>query len=73
MTNALMMTSTIYDLCADATVRELIVAGATPPVGLTQSERSLYERLLKEPKGRLEQEFVSEEEIQKAIACWANT
>lgn len=71
--DALMMTSAIYELYADAAVPERVIAGAKLPIGLNQFERSLYERLLNEPNGRLEQEFVSETEVSKAISCWAKT
>ena len=71
--DALMMSSAIYDQFAEAAVPEPVVADVCPPAGLTPSEQSLYTRLLDEPRGRLEQEFLSEALIRSTINSWASS
>lgn len=68
--DALMMTAKVYQRHLDAAVEEKIVAGADAPAGLTTVERSLYERLLSEPRGRLEQEFLFEACVHAALHNW---
>ena len=71
--DALLMTSEMYKQFPDLAVPEPVVAGTEVPLGLNQAERSLYIMLLNEPRGRLEQEFLPEEVIRKAILDWANS
>lgn len=68
--DALMMTPDIYEQNLEAAVPEPIVAGADVPVGLNDVEQTLYERILHEPRGRLEQEFISEAVVREAIQSW---
>jgi hypothetical protein len=67
---SLLMTSKVYEAFKDAAVIERVTACETPPPGLNRAEENLYKRLLDEPKGRLEQEFISEREVQSAILSW---
>lgn len=69
---ALMMTLEVYEQHAEAAVPEPVIAGTDLPTGLNEREKALYERLLKEPRGRLEQEFLPEKFIQEAILLWAS-
>lgn len=69
--SALMMTSETYEQFADAAVAEPVIAELTPPSGLSPLEQALYGRLLHESKGRLEQEFLSPETVEKSITNWA--
>jgi hypothetical protein len=68
--DALMMTPEIYERNLDAAVREPVVAGTDVPVGLNPIERSLYERILSEPRGRLEQEFLPETCVHETLRNW---
>jgi len=69
--DALMMTAEVYQRYIDAAVPEPVNAGTNVPAGLNQSERDLYQRLLSEPRGRLEQEFLPETLIQHTVLEWA--
>lgn len=68
--DALMMTPEIYELNLDSAVPEPIVAGTDAPAGLNTVERSLYERLLSESRGRLEQEFLPETCVHESLRNW---
>lgn len=70
---ALMMTPEIYEQHLAAAVPEPIVAGAEVPATLNDLERALYERILNEPRGRLEQEFLPEPLIHEAILRWCDS
>jgi hypothetical protein len=70
--DALMMTSEIFEQFADLAVPEPVVAGTELPNNLNKLEQSLYLRLMKEARGRLEQEFLSEELSRATILNWAN-
>lgn len=70
--SALMMASETYEQFFDAAVPEPVIAGLEPPSGLSPLEQALYGRLLQESKGRLEQEFLSQEAVEKSIATWAS-
>lgn len=69
--DALMMTSEVYERFANAAVPEPVVADTETPLGLTSSEQSLYQRLLNESCGRLEQEFLPERVVRNTILNWA--
>jgi hypothetical protein len=58
---ALQMTSEIQEQFAASAVPEPVVASADVPCNLMDAEKALYRRLLSEPRGRLEQEFLPEE------------
>lgn len=68
--DALMMTPEIYERNVHAAVPEPVVAGADVPAGLNPVERSLYERILSEPRGRLEQEFLPEVCVHEVLRNW---
>lgn len=67
---ALLMTQEIYDQNRRAAVPEPNVASTNAPRGLTCDEQALYERLLTEPRGRLEQEFLPLDVASAAIRKW---
>lgn len=68
----LMMTEQVYEQFQLFAVPEPVVAGRRPPEGLTPSEQDLYLRLLREQRGRLEQEFLPKEFVVAAISHWAS-
>jgi hypothetical protein len=70
--DVLMMTTDVYRRFADSAVPEPVVASTEVPMALSQPERSLYELLLNETRGRLEQEFLPEAFIRETILNWAN-
>jgi len=69
----LLMNAEVYDAHRDAAVKEPVVAGSECPVGLTLAEQQLYRRLLGEPEGRLEQEFLPTQTIHQTLRHWAET
>ncbi|HEV7298063.1 MAG TPA: Wadjet anti-phage system protein JetD domain-containing protein [Tepidisphaeraceae bacterium] len=69
---ALMMTSEIYEQNSEGSVPEPVVAGRVAPTGLTDIEQSLYERILNERRGRLEQEFLPTTVVRDAVQRWWN-
>jgi len=71
-TDALMMTSDIYDRHFNAAVPEPVTAGTDLPAGLSNVERVLYERLLTASRGRLEQEFLPETTVREALLTWCH-
>jgi hypothetical protein len=71
--DALMMTPEIYERNLDAAVPEPVVAGTDVPAGLNAVERSLYERILSEPRGRLEQEFLPESCVHATLRDWCGS
>jgi hypothetical protein len=66
------MTADIYERFRESTVPEPVVAGEDLPASLHHDERVLYRRLLSEPRGRLEQEFLPAELAQSEILRWAS-
>lgn len=70
--DALLMSVEIYEQFKQAAVIEPVVASDDYPLALSQSEQLLYMKLLREPRGRLEQEFISEELIRETILNWAD-
>lgn len=68
--DALLMTPDIYNQNAEFAVPEPIVAGRDVPESLNDLEQSLYERILKESRGRLEQEFLPVTVVRDAIQRW---
>ncbi len=69
---ALLMTSEIYDEFSESAVVEPIIAGPESPCGLIVSEQELYGRLVRELRGRLEQEYLPTELIHETITRWAS-
>lgn len=67
----LLMDAATFESHAISTVREPVVAGIAVPCGLTFVEQELYVRLLAEPRGRLEQEFISTKTVREALNEWA--
>ncbi|MCA9186780.1 MAG: DUF3322 domain-containing protein [Pirellulaceae bacterium] len=67
----LLMTEAVLDRYSDLAVAEPIGAGMESPVGLSTSESVLYQRLLHESRGRLEQERLPEELVRTTILNWA--
>ena len=54
-------------------VAESVIAHSSPPAPLTTCEKTLYLYLLKCERGRLEQEFISRENVAEALAGWMGT
>lgn len=69
----LMMTAGDFARFAHMAVREPVVAKTRVPSGLTPEESLLYQTLLQETRGRLEQEFLPEEFVFNSVLNWANT
>ena len=63
------MSREVFESNRDSTV----VAAADCPDGLVESERQLYSQLVKEQKGRLEQEFLSARVVEQALRRWADS
>ena len=70
---ALLMTAEVFESNRDSTVVEPVVAAADCPEGLVESEQQLYSQLLKEQKGRLEQEFLSTQVVEQSLRRWAES
>ena len=68
---ALLMNSGIFDDHLNMAVAEPVVAGRQCPPGLNAHEMRLYERLIDEPRGRLEQEFLPASIVNNALTDWA--
>lgn len=68
--SALLMTQEIYDQNQGSAVPEPNVASTSVPLGLSCEEKALYRRLLTEPRGRLEQEFLPSDVAGAAIRKW---
>lgn len=71
--DALLMTEDVFNQFSSSAVPEPVTAGTEVPGFLEPKEKILYERLLNEPRGRLEQEFLSEEFICEKILAWVNS
>ena len=67
---ALMMSQDIFESNRELAVIEPVVAGTGCPDGLTEIEQQLYERLLNEHRGRLEQEFLPTDVVENALRVW---
>ena len=70
--DALMMNSEVYQRFHRSAVVEPVIASTDIPLGLTESEQDLYNRILREKDGRLEQEFLPQEFAQATILAWAD-
>ncbi|MDB5341311.1 MAG: hypothetical protein JWN70_6930 [Planctomycetaceae bacterium] len=57
---------------SDAAVSEPVIATEELPEFLDQSEKALYQILLRSSRGRLEQEFLPAEFVRDNILKWAN-
>jgi hypothetical protein len=68
----LLMSNEVFEKHKTAAVPEPLTASSECPSQLTDEEAVLYRRLLRETHGRLEQEFLPIELVQKAIISWAN-
>jgi len=64
---ALMTTEKIFDEYVKHSVKEPNPSDSIAPSGLTISEQKLYERLLTEERGRLEQEFIPLEIVHRMV------
>jgi len=69
---ALMMTHDAFATHLQSAVPESVNAGDVPPCELTINERALYEMLLGEERGRLEQEFLPESVVRHEVLSWAS-
>lgn len=69
----LLMTEEVYlRHCKKLAVPEPVPAGHKAPPGLTETETTLYNRLCRSEKGRLEQEFLPREEVVQSVLGWLN-
>jgi len=66
----LLMTEEVFESNISKTVPEIVKANSEPPNNLTPTEQTLYSRLMRAPKGRLEQEFLQIAVVHAAIAKW---
>lgn len=66
----LLMTREVFDLHKASAVPESTPASGTAPAHLTPDETSLYHHLLASNVGRLEQEFLPNSIVQRAIYMW---
>ena len=71
--DALLMDAVTFEQFATAAVAEPVVAGHESPSHLTTSEQALYRRLIKEAKGRLEQEFLPEQLVRSTLLDWVTS
>ena len=62
-----LMNVTTFNKYQQFAVEEKIDAGETSPVGLTETEANLYQRLRKSSKGRLEQEFIDRNYVKMSL------
>lgn len=70
----LLMTQLLFDKYADQrAVPEPTVANNEAPLGLTESETNFYFHLLNQKKGRLEQEYLPECDVQEVLFAWVNS
>ena len=69
----LLMTEDIFKEFEQSAVSEPVVAGANAPAGLTNAETKLYRRLIRETRGRLEQEFLPLNLVHECIFEWAKS
>lgn len=69
----LLMNRTVFEAHAASTVIEKTPANASPPLNLTDDEKSLYLHLLGCFHGRLEQEFLPAALVHQEIRQWAGT
>jgi len=70
LTALLMSGNDFNKYAATHAVAELVIAHPSPPASLTTCERKLYLHLLTCERGRLEQEFLSRENVAEALAGW---
>jgi len=67
---ALLMDSETFENNQHRAVIEPQTAGQQTPQHLNSAEATLYQKLLRLEKGRLEQEFIEKKEVQAAIINW---
>ncbi|WP_346350734.1 DUF3322 domain-containing protein [Oceanimonas sp. AH20CE76] len=68
----LLMHEEIFNQLAEGSaVVEPVSAQPVTPAALTSEEARLYQTLLKAPKGRLEQEYLPAEMVERAVQHWA--
>jgi hypothetical protein len=67
----LLMDQLLFErLAGTLAVQEPITAGAALPHGLTDSEQTFYQHLIKQAKGRIEQEFLPQSIVADALSRW---
>lgn len=69
--HALLMSEAVFQQHEEFAVCEPVHSSADPHPALTDGERSLLRRLLHTEKGRLEQEYLPAEVVQRALLDWA--
>ncbi len=71
--SALMMTSEVFDRFHPSAVAEHAPATEAALESLSPPEQALHARLLTEVRGRLEQEFLPAELVERTVLQWAST
>lgn len=66
----MLMDLSTYEQHRQNAVPEPVTAGALPPESLSDAEVHLYKRLLSELNGRLEQEFLPDDLVHRAVRMW---
>jgi hypothetical protein len=67
----LLMNRSLFDAYASrSAVIEPVIAGSAPPEGLDYLEVELYQHLLVQERGRLEQEYLPRDTVQAALINW---
>lgn len=70
----LLFSLSLFDRYAsDNAVVEPSVAQQQVPAGLSESEAELYQHLLHQTQGRLEQEYLPEQEVHRALKGWSRS
>lgn len=70
---ALLMTGDVFDEHYEFAVKEAVNAGLAVPNELLVNEQRLYQRLLCEDNGRLEQELIPASHVELALQDWATS
>jgi hypothetical protein len=69
--DALLMDAETFTTFSTAAVPEPVTAGCSIPPGLNEKEQHLYQRLLNEAHGRLEQEFLPASAVHATLIRWS--
>lgn len=70
----LLMTQELFDrYSADSAVHEPVIAQTASPEGLINTEAHFYQYLIKQERGRLEQEYLPKDEVENALITWTKS
>lgn len=65
-----LMTREVFEQSCEKSVAEIVNSSRTPPQGLSEVERTLFNYLLAQKFGRLEQEFIARDVVEQALLQW---